>query len=647
MLSGQTMKVSLTPNRLRSMDSPSGSRAKRLQARSPRADNISEDEQEELDGDDADEDDEDILGSKKVGQRKESLIELLSSPPPWMARSRSTSKSPVRQRRDEDGDTPPLPSQDSAPQQQQDYLPVPPDNMQASSVISSPDIDGHSTVSAMSSPDSMFTDLPSARAKRSVTARMRPKDERRDTAVERQVNHDLAMFLESAPPPPPAGPLSAPSSTSRPATLFSSASVSTVADDSPTKRRPGLRGLMSRVRGRRDDSGSSTATTAVAAALARGDASSLMSSPTSGSDHRPSLAYGGASTQRSPSPRGPRARETSLADMIPDSPLSATHPTAPMPPQHSERDTFYTTRTTLSEREQQQDVVPPMPSTEIAALAAAGAGASGLAAAAVIHSPNDNPETEAQSVIDYGEALPTRAHGDAEQSALAPSASPVLTEKGIHTPRATEAFLPDTDGDEVIRTPEPERVDMSHLSPRSAISPPPITDHEAIVPLLRILRLQMANARSAEECKALLDSFIEHSTEDARSRGSASPRQGSPVVEQVVAQEPDQDSEPVEEEAAPVVEVQDGEGVEASLVECMLGELRVEKQEEVEVGHVPAHEPAYEQESAAEDFFAKQDAVAVPTVVASDTDAESEQDLATEPFVDEQGRVAEPVAHQQ
>ncbi|KAI5477920.1 hypothetical protein MNV49_005813 [Pseudohyphozyma bogoriensis] len=191
--SGKTMKVSLTPDRLRTMEKfersrpksvlvapsvpeivvppPTRTRTRRLKARGPHQRQIDEEE----------DDDDDSSSNSGGGYRrpKETMLDLLNSPPPptW-------------------NEADPLTKQRSPTSGSDTYSPTAP-----------PMVAQHSHDSALSS-DSNVSDTsegvaewanmdPDARRRT-----LKPKNEKKDLLQERQVNTDLADFFANSPPPP-------------------------------------------------------------------------------------------------------------------------------------------------------------------------------------------------------------------------------------------------------------------------------------------------------------------------------------------------------------------------------------------------------------------------------------------------------------
>ncbi|BGO96782.1 hypothetical protein NBRC10513v2_000718 [Rhodotorula toruloides] len=232
--SGKTIKLSGTPDRLRfeqnkrmsgsqsmsalsnSTDSPS----RHLKARPPQFGGIlSEDTETEqpLDGRD-----------RPSGSRKDSLIDVLNSPPPWS-----------------NGDATPSRRQSIIPKR-----PVPQDDPLHPVSVAMRVQGSQNSVSTVDSAASEGGDGEDALA--SPGARMRAlkaKDERRDLASERQINNDLMAFFAAEPPSLP-----------RP---MSTIDARPSFDDSPSKDKStaskrslgGLRGLVSRVTGGSSGSG--------------------------------------------------------------------------------------------------------------------------------------------------------------------------------------------------------------------------------------------------------------------------------------------------------------------------------------------------------------------------------------------------------
>ncbi|CDR49310.1 RHTO0S25e00980g1_1 [Rhodotorula toruloides] len=233
--SGKTIKLSSTPDRLRfeqqnkrmsgsqsmsalfnSTDSPS----RHLKARAPQFGGIlSEDSGagQPVDGRD-----------RPSGSRKDSLIDVLNSPPPWS-----------------NGDATASRRQSIVPKR-----PIPQDDPLHPVSVAMRVQGSQNSVSTVDSAASEAIDGEDALASPGARTRaLKAKDERRDLASERQINNDLMAFFAVEPPSLPR-----PMSTIDPRPSF---------DDSPSKdksaaskkSRGGLRGLVSRVTGGSSGSG--------------------------------------------------------------------------------------------------------------------------------------------------------------------------------------------------------------------------------------------------------------------------------------------------------------------------------------------------------------------------------------------------------
>ncbi|GAA5919082.1 hypothetical protein JCM1841_003738 [Sporobolomyces salmonicolor] len=288
--SGQTMKLSMTPDRLRTMEksdrarltsattttitttlssipaAPSSSASsmvsktsskRRLRARDPQPRDLfkEEDEEQELDAE------LDIAGRKKKAQ-KESLLDLLNSEPPWSGEgedpsrlrgasappstnSNSSTVSASHSRR---------PSVRNAPRR-----PAPAEDPMNSMSVPMRVQDSQNSVATTRSATSAYTLAPSGGLDAWMgvdpAARQGPlkaKDEKRDLASERQVNTDLMDFFKSSPPP-----------TTTPLDRFAFPSDDPARSLSPKKSKGGLRGFMSKVAGSKKDPTSSDEATSL------------------------------------------------------------------------------------------------------------------------------------------------------------------------------------------------------------------------------------------------------------------------------------------------------------------------------------------------------------------------------------------------
>ncbi|GAA6036850.1 hypothetical protein JCM8097_006312 [Rhodosporidiobolus ruineniae] len=244
--SGRTIKMSSTPDRLRGFERdackrmPSSSSmptlasssasimskasSRRFVARDPQRRDLLE--EEEGDGASIRTDE-----SPRPQRRKESLKDVLNSPPPWAMAEGAAIGGPGS----------PNPSIGGGVSRRPSLRPVPDDPLHPMSVAMRVQ-DSQQSVSTVRSELSGISEATSgeeARVFESPGARMRAlkaKDERRDVASERQINNDLMDFFSSSPPPPP------PTSSFNP---FDEPSPPL----SPKKSKGGLRGLVSKVTG--------------------------------------------------------------------------------------------------------------------------------------------------------------------------------------------------------------------------------------------------------------------------------------------------------------------------------------------------------------------------------------------------------------
>ncbi|GAA5952885.1 hypothetical protein JCM21900_004254 [Sporobolomyces salmonicolor] len=288
--SGQTMKLSMTPDRLRTMEksnrarltsattttitttlssipavpsSPASSMVsktsskRRLRARDPQPRDLfkEEDEEQDIDGE------LNIAGRKKKTQ-KESLLDLLNSEPPWSGEG----EDPSRLR---GASAPPSTNYNnstvSASHSRRPSVRIAPrrlapaeDPMNSMSVPMRAQ-DSQNSVATTRSATSAYTLAPSGGLDAWMgvdpAARQGPlkaKDEKRDLASERQVNTDLMDFFKSSPPP-----------TTTPLDRFTFPSDDPARSLSPKKSKGGLRGFMSKVAGSKKDPTSSDEATSL------------------------------------------------------------------------------------------------------------------------------------------------------------------------------------------------------------------------------------------------------------------------------------------------------------------------------------------------------------------------------------------------
>ncbi|BGP44952.1 hypothetical protein JCM10450v2_000767 [Rhodotorula kratochvilovae] len=230
--SGRTLKLSSTPDRLRNFENRANrlsassslptiassnssiaskdSSSRRLRARDPQPRHLFAEEDEDA-------------AAEAERARKDSLMDLLHAGPPGSGTgSGSSAGAGAGSRR-----------ASLVPRR-----PVPPDDPShpMSAAMRVQDSQGSvRTVDSALSDDSFASGSPRARA-------LKAKDEKRDLASERQINHDLVDFFSNAPPPPPSR-----------SGGFSSAYADDLppvrAPASPKKSKGGLRGLVSMVTG--------------------------------------------------------------------------------------------------------------------------------------------------------------------------------------------------------------------------------------------------------------------------------------------------------------------------------------------------------------------------------------------------------------
>ncbi|GAA5850040.1 hypothetical protein JCM8547_000990 [Rhodosporidiobolus lusitaniae] len=250
--SGKTIKMSSTPDRLRTFDVKDGRRrmsasssmptlpsssdsptlassgivksssSRRLQARDPQRRDLLEDDEEE---------DTDSISAASQQRRKESLKDILNSPPPW-------SGSTVGE------EAPPLPVSRRASLRPGGRPVDPDDPTHPISVAMRVQDSGQSNADSLTSGVGSMTSGDEAyliTAETSPGTRMRAlkaKDER-DLAKERQVNTDLMDFFSSTPPLPASGSQRSLEAPQPPL--------------SPKRSKGGLRGLVGKITGKKED----------------------------------------------------------------------------------------------------------------------------------------------------------------------------------------------------------------------------------------------------------------------------------------------------------------------------------------------------------------------------------------------------------
>ncbi|GAA5859600.1 hypothetical protein JCM1840_006366 [Sporobolomyces johnsonii] len=282
--SGQTMKLSMTPDRLRTMEksnrarltsattttntntlssapaAPSSSASsmpsktssqRRLRARDPQPRDLfkEEDEEQDIDAELG------IARRKKTAQ-KESLLDLLNSEPPWSgegqepSRLRGASAPPST---NSNGNT------RSAPHSRRPSIrtalrrPAPVEDPVHPTSVAMRVKDSQNSVATTGSTTSAYTLAssggedawisPDSAARQGA---LKAKDEKRDLASERQVNTDLMDFFKSSPPP-----------MTTPLDRYTFPSDDPARSLSPKKSKGGLRGFMSKVTGSKKDNSSS------------------------------------------------------------------------------------------------------------------------------------------------------------------------------------------------------------------------------------------------------------------------------------------------------------------------------------------------------------------------------------------------------
>ncbi|GAA5854612.1 hypothetical protein JCM9279_005710 [Rhodotorula babjevae] len=218
--SGRTLKLSSTPDRLRTYENrPNGIPAasssstnpspRRLQARDPQPRHLFAEEDEDA-ATAADE-------QRRPERQRESFLDLLNSPPPADAAAHRLSLHPRR--------------------------PAPNDDPSHPMSVAMRVQDSQDSMHSIDSPTSAAVEQGDSPRTRAYKA----KDEKRDLASERQINRDLANFF-SNPPPGPA-PAAAPACLDRPSALVDDAPSARQSASSPNKGKSGFRGLMSMVTG--------------------------------------------------------------------------------------------------------------------------------------------------------------------------------------------------------------------------------------------------------------------------------------------------------------------------------------------------------------------------------------------------------------
>ncbi|GAA5890370.1 hypothetical protein JCM8208_002794 [Rhodotorula glutinis] len=219
--SGRTLKLSSTPDRLRTFENrPNGLPAtssssttpspRRLRARDPQPRHLFAEE------------DEDAAvvaeGQQRPERQRESFMDLLNSAPP--SADPAAHRLSVHPRR-----------------------PVPIDDPSHPMSVAMRVQESQDSMRSIDSPTSAVVEQGDSPRTRAYKA----KDEKRDLASERQINRDLANFF-SNPPPGPA-PTAGPARLDRPSTIVDDAPTARQSASSPTKGKSGFRGLMSMVTG--------------------------------------------------------------------------------------------------------------------------------------------------------------------------------------------------------------------------------------------------------------------------------------------------------------------------------------------------------------------------------------------------------------
>ncbi|GAA5926711.1 hypothetical protein JCM3775_007017 [Rhodotorula graminis] len=216
--SGRTLKLSSTPDRLRTFENlpvPSSSSSatpspRRLRARDPQPRHLFAEEDEDAAAA--------VEGQQRPERQRESFLDLLNSPPP--TGDPASHRLSIHPRRPVPTDDPSHPmSVAMRVQQSQDSMP---------------------SIDSPTSPAVEPGDSPRTRA-------YKAKDEKRDLASERQINRDLANFFSNPPP----GPVLAagPARLDRPPIIVNDQPSARQSTSSPTKGKGGFRGLMSMVTG--------------------------------------------------------------------------------------------------------------------------------------------------------------------------------------------------------------------------------------------------------------------------------------------------------------------------------------------------------------------------------------------------------------
>ncbi|GAA5994735.1 uncharacterized protein JCM10292_004323 [Rhodotorula paludigena] len=198
--SGRTLKLSSTPDRLRTFErngritgssslpassaapngSP-GSPGRRLRARDPQPRNFFNEEDEYT------ESAREELEQRPNNGRKESLMELISSAPPWHG---------------PDGSAPPSEATASRRSSIVPRRPFPGDDPSHPMSVAMRVQDSQASVDTQATATSGSSYTPGS-PRSNMRRILKAKDEKRDLASERQINNDLAEFFSHAPPPPP------------------------------------------------------------------------------------------------------------------------------------------------------------------------------------------------------------------------------------------------------------------------------------------------------------------------------------------------------------------------------------------------------------------------------------------------------------
>ncbi|KAK4704486.1 phospholipase/carboxylesterase, partial [Phenoliferia sp. Uapishka_3] len=488
MSSGHTMKLSLTPDRLRGMEkrdkrrptvasipssasmpslatvlpaspplSVGGSR--RLLARNARKrDPIDED------------DDEEELDEPTHRKPKESLMDILGTPPPWPENGEKFSSPNLSSRQGSIGRKSAVGSNSPA------------------SAAMSPQISQNSYSSMGSEPAEFEQVSPQTRQKF-----LKAKDERADLAHERQINYDLVDFFANSPPPPP--PRIASVNRELPPAIVSQSTTSLAPS---TKKKAGW--FMSKVKGNNSKSRESDAMS-LATSKSSNDSQNVGSPPLPTHSRGASRRGLSQSDSQSPpiSPTSFPDQQESLARVFTASPVAGSAlPSQPRYSSHKREFSAESQRSIPSLNASPEPYVDPL------------AGYTPLTRHSVgfvtSSSPLPNLPTLGASVP-TGVAVPTQESGSEDESPVA-IASGKSNSNHFEDKRAS--FVESDAGakDDAISKPPPTLV--ANAEPKHS------SQEVTVGSTLLALKLRMTYAQSPEECVSLLDAYLKLNNENKR-----------------------------------------------------------------------------------------------------------------------------------